>query len=340
MNPALLELIPEARREAVQAALAHTFGRAPVDDLQPVLGGASGASIYRFTAAGRAYVLRLDLSRDVVRDPKRHYAAMEIAAEAGVAPALHYADPDAAISIMDLVQAQPLPAYRGGTVAMAGELGGLLARLQATDGFPVLADYAAMLERMFGYVAASDMFAPGLLEPHGEGFQGLREAYPWDPAHLVSSHNDPNFRNLLFDGRRLWLVDWETAYRNEAMVDVAIQANELEAGPELADILLTAWSGRAPDARMRAQLMVMRQITRFYYAVLILCMQVPAPRERPDEDLTAPTADEFRAAVAEGRLAVGSPQMMYLLGKMMLAGFLEGVRAPCVQEAADLLRQG
>jgi thiamine kinase-like enzyme len=38
----------------------------------------------------------------------------------------------------------------------------------------------------------------------------------------VSSHNDSIPSNILFDGDRLWLIDWESAYRNDPLVDVAI----------------------------------------------------------------------------------------------------------------------
>ena len=69
--------------------------------------------------------------------------------------------------------------------------------------------------------SSSGLFAPGLLDRHQKGFERIREAYPWDAAALVSSHNDPNPANILFDGERLWLIDWETAYRNDPLVDVA-----------------------------------------------------------------------------------------------------------------------
>jgi aminoglycoside phosphotransferase (APT) family kinase protein len=336
----MFDIIPEARREAVRTALTQTFGQASPSDLQPILGGASGALIYRTKVGGKPYLIRLDHGRDVLRDPDRHYACMRIAAEAGIAPALHYADPDAAVAIMDFVPTRPLQAYVGGKDDLARELGELLAQLQVTEPFPVLGDYPVILEGMLGYVRGSGMFAEGLLDPHMEVFQRLREAYPWDVASQVSSHNDPNFRNLLYDGERLWLVDWETAWRNDPLVDVAIQANELEAGPELADVLLSAWAGRAPDARMRARLVLMRRLTRLYYAGLILSLLAGAPRERPDDDLTAPTPEAFRADVAEGRLTIGAPPMMHQLGKMMLAGFLAGAAEPEVEGAIEVLRVG
>jgi aminoglycoside phosphotransferase (APT) family kinase protein len=62
----------------------------------------------------------------------------------------------------------------------------------------------------------------------------------------VSSHNDPNPRNLLFDGIRLWLVDWELASRNDHLFDLAIATTEIADTPDLETALLTAAFGRAP----------------------------------------------------------------------------------------------
>lgn len=35
----------------------------------------------------------------------------------------------------------------------------------------------------------------------------------WGEARSVSSHNDTLPANILFDGKRLWMIDWESAYR-------------------------------------------------------------------------------------------------------------------------------
>jgi hypothetical protein len=43
---------------------------------------------------------------------------------------------------------------------------------------------------------------------------------------MVSSHNDffkPD--NILFDGHRLWLVDWEAAFLNDRYADLAVVAS-------------------------------------------------------------------------------------------------------------------
>ena len=76
---------------------------------------------------------------------------------------------------------------------------------------------------------------PGVLDPHVARLEQLREAYDAGLAGLVSSHNDPVPSNILFDGKRLWLIDWESAYRNDPLVDVAIVLDNLARSPELED---------------------------------------------------------------------------------------------------------
>jgi thiamine kinase-like enzyme len=91
---------------------------------------------------------------------------------------------------------------------------------------------------MLGYIKG--VFAPGLLDEHMEGFERIRVAYPWDSAGHVSSHNDPNPRNIIFDGEKLWLIDWETSYRNDSLTDIAILVENHASPAELEEALLTA----------------------------------------------------------------------------------------------------
>jgi hypothetical protein len=147
----------------------------------------------------------------------------------------------------------------------------------------------------------------------------------------VSSHNDPNARNTLFDGRRLWLIDWETAYRNDPLTDVAILAENHAPLPEQATALLGEYLGRTPQPAQVARLRLMRQMVRLYYAALLLSPSVNPVA--PIESLVAPTPDEFRASIAGGELAPVSRQTLVVLGKMCLAAFLADCRAPGYEDA-------
>ena len=174
---------------------------------------------------------------------------------------------------------------------------------------------------------------PGLLDPHLAGFHRIREAYPWDASQPVASHNDPNPRNILFDGERLWLIDWESAYRNDPLVDIAIMLDSLAPSAELEGLLLQTWLGREPDEDLRARLALIRALTRLYYAGVFLSASATTARALPDGDLSAPTLPEFQLAIREGRLKPGAPETKHTLGKMFLASFFCGVGPPGFEAA-------
>jgi len=339
MRKILFDPIPADRRETARSALTAAFGRAPLTALQRVTSGAS-ALIYRIEVADRPYLLRLEsLQRDEIRDPERAYLCMRTAVESGIAPGLHHADPTAGVAIMDFVPGRSLSEYPGGPQGLARDLGDLVARLQATPAFPLVTDYLTVLKGLLGRLLGSGLFAAGLLDRHQEGFERIREAYPWDSSALVSSHNDPHPDNILFDGERLWLIDWETAYRNDPLVDVAIFTLYLAAAPELEGMLLQSWLGRTPDRALRARLVLMRQLVRLFYACAS-SLHAASPRAVPETDLTALTPAEFRAAVDQGRLVLGAPETQRIGGKVALAAFLAGLATPQFEEALVVAQQG
>lgn len=336
--PDLVDVIPEPHRAAGQAALAEAFGAAPVQALRPLTGGASAALVYAVEVGGRPYLMRMETRRDAMRNPHQ-YACMRTAAEAGIAPPLRYVETAAGVAIMDLLPRRPLDQYPGGPTALVRALGDLTARLQATAAFPFLIDYRDLAQDLLTGMRASARFAPGLLDPHEQGLAEIRDAYPWDASGLVSSHNDPNPSNVLFDGERLWLIDWETAYRNDPFADVAILANDQAATPELETELLTAWLGRAPDAMARARLMVMRELTRLYYAGIIFAVALRSDGAGID-NLDAPDVDTFRAEVAAKGLTPGSPEALRTLAVMCLAGFRTAIATRGFRDALAVVRAG
>ena len=314
------ELVPEALHDAVYAAFASTYGNAPVECLGAISGGASGAVVLRVRSGPHTHLLRVEVRRLPMRNPHQ-YACMTIAADAQVAPALHYVDAEAGIALMDYIEQVPLAQFPAGEAGVARALGALAARLQEAPAFPTLGDWRATVGRLVGHIET--LCAPGLLDAHRAGFERLCATTPWDAATHVASHNDPNPRNLLFDGERLWLIDWEASYRNDPMVDVAIMADNLAATPELEAELLRAWLGRAAEAGERHRLRQVQAMTRLYYAALLIALS--GAQSGTITDLNAPSRAEFEAAVARGEHAATSPDTMLALGRMQLAGFLDGL---------------
>jgi hypothetical protein len=124
------------------------------------------------------------------------------------------------------------------------------------------------------------------------------------------------------------MIDWESAYRNDPLVDVAIVSDNLARSPGLEEILLRAWLGRATDEAMRARLKLTRALTRLYYAGVFFSASATLPRAAPDADVTAPTLAGLQTALGDGRLKPGTPAAKHVLGKMYRASFLSDSPTP------------
>lgn len=312
--------IPAAKATAVRRALAGVFGDTPIA-VAAISGGASGAQLFRVEGDGRHAVLRVEGVPSPLRFPGQ-YDSWHAAAEAGIAPPLLYLDAANGVTVSAFVQQKPLREFPGGPEALAAEIGALLRRLRALPCFGAFTDYPEIVSRLFAHVMRTGLFADGLLEPFAERLDTVRTRAPWE--RQVAAHNDPNPRNILYDGTRLWLIDWESAYRNDPLVDIAIALDNFAATLDEEAVLLHAALDGPPDAGMLKRLPDIRALTRLYYAGVLFSAVATMPRDAPERDLAAPSPQEFQAAVRDGRLTAGSRDTLLALGKLFLEAFRSG----------------
>ena len=83
------------------------LGAAATVNVRPVTGGVSGAVVLLIESGGRHFVLRMEGAASPLRNPHQ-YVSMRIAAEAGIAPRIHYLNADDRVVMMEFVEDRPL----------------------------------------------------------------------------------------------------------------------------------------------------------------------------------------------------------------------------------------
>ena len=77
------------------------------------------------------------------------------------------------------------------------------------------------------------------------------------PARTVFGHNDLLPANIIDDGRRLWLLDWDYAGFGSPLFDLANLASNAECGEAAEKLILSTYFGAAPDAGLWRSFRVM-----------------------------------------------------------------------------------
>jgi predicted Ser/Thr protein kinase len=325
-NDPFAALSAEQRHRAHQA-IAAVLGAAAVATVRPLTGGVSGAFVFLIEANVQRFVLRIEGPASPLRNPHQ-YLSMRIAAEEGVAPRLHYLDVDERVVMTDFIEDRPLDSYPGGGPGLARAIAAMLKKLQSAPACPCFVHYPDIVNRLWTHVCKTGLFVDGLLDGASRRLAQIRESYDPRPEQYVSSHNDVLPRNVLFDGKRLWLIDWESAYRNDPLVDLATALDNFAPSPELEEVLLLACLGHELDDLLRNRLALVRALTRLYYAGVLFSASALAPRLKPDSSLLAPSSAEFERAIRDGRLLAATRETSHVLGKMYLSSFLSGSVPP------------
>lgn len=322
--------VPREWRDAVRTALRETFGVDEPEAVSIVSGGLSGAAVLRVVVGGTPYLIRLDPPVEGFGDPRRWHGCMLIAAAAGVAPQVRYVSATG-VSIVDFVTQDPNAAYwSGDRTELLRQLGALIGRLHAAPAFPPLVDYLDGMRALIDRVAAGGLMSPGELAQPLERFATLSAAYEALEPQFVPSHNDVNPRNVVYDGKRLWLVDWTAAFQSDRFTDLASVASFLARDEQSEAVFLAAYFGAPATDAQRARMYLARQINHMFYAMSLLPTAggTRPPRVRSLADV--------HAALRAGEAVMDSPAGRAEYALARVAAMVAGVDAPRFAEARRL----
>jgi thiamine kinase-like enzyme len=213
---------------------------------EPLIGGLSNESWKVRDDAG-AHIVRFGKDypfHHVLRE--REVMTARAAHLAGFAPKVEYSAPGIIVSAFVDARTWGEPDMAGAPARIAELLRGFHSRMPGFVSGPgfmfwpfhVVRDYARTLE------AGGSSFAPDLPRflALGEEMEAAQTPLP-----IIFGHNDLLAANILDDGARLWLIDFEYAGFSTAMFDLAGAASNSGMDEAAAKTLLTAYFDAEPD---------------------------------------------------------------------------------------------
>ncbi len=343
-------MIPQERSEAVARGLRKAFGVTEFEDISRITRGHTPSLVFRIIVRGSPYLLKI-ITR--TEDPTRHYTSMKAAAEAGVAPRVWHTNIEDKISITDFVQAEPLPVSQA-LVRLPGLLRNLHTlppfgrapfnttctflidkgphQLPQPDRYPALDAYLRKFQ-------AANILPKADSEEFFARYTELAAVYPYDDVEMVSSHNDlfkPD--NILFDGNRVWLVDWEAAFLNDRYADLAVVANQVVANDEEEMVYLRQYFGAAPDRYQLARFHLMQQITHLFYTMAFLLLG--SSGQPVDWSGTVPEFEDYHRRMWAGEVDLTNKDVRIVYGRVHWKRLLQNVRQARYNEALRIIKVG
>lgn len=325
------QMIPEAKQSAVARALDEAFGVKEFDEIRPLTGGLSTALVFRIVVRSHPYLLRLTMPGAPSGNPAGQFACLQMAAEAGIAPHIWYVNMQDGVLIADFVEARPFPADTGILLAPT------LHRVHSLRGFsrPKVGSYFDAMDRFVSAFRAANLLPPDDTDELFRRYADLMKVYPRDDSQLVASHNDVKPQNILFDGERLWLVDWEAGFLNDRYVDLSIAANFFVHDDQEA-AYLDAYFGAPADPYQHARFYLMRQALHVFYATML--MVTTARSGAPiDPEATTPDFQDFHQRLISGEVSLTTAEEKVQYARVHLAAAQRHVQTSRFEDALALV---
>jgi len=329
----LVHLIPEWRLPAVEAALSQTFGWNAIDSIEQLSGGLSGSGVYKLTINYRPYVLKLD-APSVSGNP-----ALALASSAGIAPRLHFQDISAGITITDFIESAPIRTTFS-PEKLVVELAKTIRSIHSLPCNLPGPDLQETIAAMVAGFAQSKILTGPVVQECFAYYAAIAQKYPWRDSQRVLSHNDLNPANLLSDGNKLWIVDWDAAFSNDRYVDLATAANFFIHTEEQETQFLQVYFDGGVNEYKSARFYIMRQISRIIYAILLVQVAVRnKPAGHPlDQEMEGNTLQRFSEWMAAGKLSMATHEGQLMYGKAQMNEALRQMRSPRFAAALGLLQ--
>ena len=320
-------MIPEEKQPAVTRALQAAFGVNDYEDIRLLTGGLSSALAFKIVVRKNPYLLKI-LRKEVISDPANEFACQQAAAEARIAPRVWYASVDDRLLITDFVEARPFPED------MLPLIVPTLRTLHSLPHFPMprMGSYFDSANGFFRRFQAAQLLPDSATEEVFRRYAEVIRVYPRGNSDFVSSHNDLKPQNMRFDGRRIWLVDWESAFLNDRYVDLSIVANFFVKDEAHEESYLNAYFGEPAGEYRQARFFLMRQAVSMFYATLLL-LEASRAGLSIDADMELPDFREYHQDLIAGKIDMLTAGAKAQYGMLHLRQALRNMRTPRFAQA-------
>ena len=332
-------MIPQEKSAAVTRGLREAFGLTAFEDIRRLTRGHTSSLVFRIVVRGSPFLLKIIMRTD---DPTRHFTCMKAAAEAGLAPHVWYTSIEDRIAITDFVEAAPFPV----TDALV-RIPAALRTLHALPPFPGVLNHLNtscmfLINKGTAVDGFIQRFQAANILPEGESeellarYAQLAAVYPRHDQDMVSSHNDlfkPD--NILFDGHRVWLVDWEAAFLNDRYADLAVVANLVVTNDAEERAYLQEYFGQPPDQYQLARFFLMQQVAHIFYAMVFLLLGSSGRQLNLSEN--APDFRDFHRRIWAGEVNLADNQMKTVYGWVHREQLLQNMRQARFYEAVRIV---
>lgn len=276
--------------------------------------GMSGATVRAVTTTQGIYALRIYHGDQALW--RRSLSIQRLAVDSGIAPPILHVDTERQAIVSQQIAGIPFGVAVSQPSSQQAALGSLAAILARLHALPVRdLPSADSLEFVQGTWASQFKRAgfPAWAQPLADRLATVRETIALD-GRRVLTHGDLNPTNILWDGVRVWLIDWDGAGLGHPYLDVATVANFLSLPDETATNVLAMQEQSELDATQLQTFKDCRDLSRIAFGGVFLRLipdltQVTFPSRH-----ATPTLSQCFARMVAGDLSIANIEGQALIG--------------------------
>lgn len=299
----------------------HALGA--VRSVAPIHLGLSGAGVYVVATDRGEFILRVQSTATDTAAWTRQLVVLRRASAAGIAPAIVHVDESARAIVSARVQGGPLAQALGDPSLRDAAIGALIGQLRAVHALDATGvdelDAVAYARSTWNEQRQRPGF-PSWACGLGPALDDIAASMNDDPRRVVS-HNDVNPGNVLWDGRKIWLVDWEVAAVGHPYYDIATLTTFLNLDLEPGLNLLALHEGRVLDAGERTIFAALRRLVAIALGSTFLSLVPEIDGRATGPRDTAPTLGEIYSRMRAGTFDLQSAdgQVAFALAFLRIA---------------------